>query len=136
MSILLLPLLLVAAQAQPAAHSPAVQEEIVVLGNSLARWTGNYQVRGSRAKCATKKSSGDSAVDAIGCTSFEACLPRLQDRIDVSDRKDLAKSVRADMKALIKHDLSTCVAQERDQALADLAERRFQTRQRTTNASN
>jgi hypothetical protein len=136
MSVVLAALLFTSMQAQPTIPGSAIQQEIVVLGGKLKRWTASYEVRGTATKCATKKSSGDLEVDKIGCASFEACLPALQPRIDTSDKPDLDKKARRAIKVSIKRDLAACVTNRRDEAIAELAERRWQARQGSTNAQN
>jgi hypothetical protein len=107
-----------------------VQDDITVIGQRLTKWIGKYEIRGSRMKCKTKSSTGDNEIDAIGCQSFETCASKLQTRIDASDVKDLDKPTRLAMKEAIKRDLHTCVVERRDVLIADLADRRFQARQR------
>ncbi len=119
--MLLLPIALLAAQAVPVDQMP---DDIVVIGQRLAHWTGKYQIRGSRMKCATKTSTGDPEIDAIGCEAFETCANVLAPRITASDDKALATEVRLAMKAGIKHDLSECVADKRVEFIAALADRR------------
>jgi hypothetical protein len=114
---------------QPASTEP-VQSDVVVIGDRLKLWTGTYAIRGSRMKCATKRSSGDAEIDAIGCAAFQTCADGLQPRIAASDVRALDRRTRLAMKDAIKRDLSACVLARRDELIADLAERRFQARQR------
>ena len=122
-----LSLLLGAPQVTPASPAP-VQEEIIVIGRKLKGWAAVYAVRGSEMTCKTKKSTGDRAIDAIGCQSFEECVAKLRSRIDLSDRPDLAKAERARLKASIKRDLGICVDGRRDELIAELADRWFRSR--------
>lgn len=105
-----------------------VDQEIVVIGRKLDRWTAQYVVRGARIDCRTEKSTGDQEIDAIGCSAFNACVGQLRGRIDESDRKDLKKGTRKRMKAAIKRDLAACVSVQRDELIADLVDRRFHSR--------
>lgn len=119
--MLLISIAMLAAQQAP---SEPLQSDIVVIGTRLKRWQGTYQIRGSRMKCATKTSTRDPEIDAIGCTAFEVCADTLSARIAASDDKSLAKAVRISMKDTIKQDLSACVADNRANLIAALAQRR------------
>jgi hypothetical protein len=105
-----------------------VQEEIVVIGQRLKHWTGTYQIRGSRMRCATKTSTGDREVDAIGCQAFVTCADSLAPRITASDDRSLSKDERLRMKDSIKRDLSVCVLDTRSELVAALAGRRAKVR--------
>lgn len=118
--LLLMTALLVAQQAPVEPEST----EILVIGQRLSRWTGKYAIRGSKLRCATKTSSGDRAVDAIGCEAFDSCANQLSSRIAASDEESLSKESRLSMKEGVKRDLSTCLADKRVALIADLASRR------------
>jgi hypothetical protein len=126
--LIVLSLLLSAGQAPPAPRPPAVEQDITVIGQRLGRWTARYEVRGSRVSCRTRRSTGDSEIDAIGCRAFETCILQFRPRIDESDRTDLEGSVRRRMKEAIRRDLGTCVDARRDELIAELADRRFRAR--------
>lgn len=126
--LIVLSLLLSTSQAAPAPRPPAVAQEIVVIGQRLRTWTALYAVRGSRMSCRTRRSTGDREIDAIGCLAFETCVDRLRSRIDESDRTDLERSARRRMKEAIRRDLRTCVDARRDELIAELADRRYRTR--------
>lgn len=100
------------------------QAEIVVIGQRLSHWTGKYAIRGTKLRCATKTSSGDREIDALGCKAFDACADQLSSRIAASDDKSLPKESRVSMKDGIKHDLSICVADQRVNLIAQLADHR------------
>lgn len=100
------------------------QAEIVVIGQRLAHWTGTYKIRGSKLRCATKVSTGDRDVDALGCKAFEICADPLAPRIAKSDEKSLADEDRASLKAGIRRDLAACVDEQRIQLIAQLAQSR------------
>jgi hypothetical protein len=119
--LLLLMMTLAADQAAP--MSPA-QDEIVVIGQRLSRWTGKYEIRGAKMKCSTKSSTKDIEIDAIGCQAFQVCADTLQSRIAASDDTGLDRSARLSMKAEIKRDLTDCVKDRRAELVAALAARR------------
>ncbi|WP_174278390.1 hypothetical protein [Sphingomonas bacterium] len=119
--MLLLMTALLAAQQVPVEPE---QADIVVIGQRLSHWTGKYSIRGSKLRCATKSSSGDGEIDALGCKAFDTCADQLSSRIAASDDEAISKEVRVTMKEGIKHDLSLCVADRRSILVAELADRR------------
>lgn len=111
-------------QPAPAPDQIETENEIVVIGERLKKWSGKYKIRGEKMRCSTKQSSGDREIDAIGCAAFETCATNLMPRIAASDSKDLDKNVREAMKTSVKQDLSTCVSDRRKHLIADLANKR------------
>jgi hypothetical protein len=98
--------------------------DIVVIARKLDNWTGKFSIKGDKVKCATKNSTGDKEIDAIGCAAMVQCLPAFQPRITASDNAALDKSVRLAMKAEIKSELTTCVKATRADLVSALAQRR------------
>jgi hypothetical protein len=115
--------LLCQATVAPAEESNT-SDDIVVIARRLNSWSGKFSVRGDKVKCATKKSTGDNEIDAIGCSAMAQCLPPLQPRITASDNSALDKAARISMKESIKRDLTTCVKETRADLIAELARRR------------
>jgi hypothetical protein len=120
---MLLLLVMTLATDQTAPMSPA-QDEIVVIGQRLSRWTGKYEIRGAKIKCSTKTSTKDIEIDAIGCQAFQVCADTLQSRIAASDDTALDRRARLNMKVEIKRDLTECVKDRRAELVAALAARR------------
>ena len=106
------------------APSPSSDQEILVIGRRLQTWSGKYSIKGSKISCRTKRSTGDRAIDAIGCSAFETCAGELAPRIAASDVPDLAREPRIMMKAAIKRDLSACVATKRTELIGNLSKQR------------
>jgi hypothetical protein len=75
-------LLAAATPLAPVAPTPAVTQEIVVMGKKLKDWKGGVSKVGGRMVCKTKKSSGDKALDAIRCGAMLSCVKPLEPRID------------------------------------------------------
>ena len=108
----------------PANALDETQNEIVVIGERLKKWTGKYKIRGEKMRCKTKTSSGDREIDVIGCSAFETCASRLKEQIAASDSKSLNFDTRKAMKMSIKDDLSICVRDQRKTLIANLADKR------------
>lgn len=134
----LLSIMFFALALQPAEPPPSVEvaRDIVVIGNKLKDWRARVYEKRGKMLCDTRASSGDKAIDAIGCTAMATCLTELRPRLIASaDRKRPATERKA-LNAAVAKDLGTCTTGRRDTLIADLAERRFQARQGTNNASN
>jgi hypothetical protein len=108
--------------------APLVQEEIVVIGQKLKTWRAQAKFRNGRSRCVTKASTGDKAVDAIGCTALVTCFTQLHPRLVDSADKRRSPAVRKEMNAAIARDMTTCVSAQRETLIAELAERRYQAR--------
>lgn len=107
------------------AATPAVgEDEIVVMGQRLTRWTGKYQIRGARRKCSTKISSGDREVDKVGCAAFLECADKYQTLTNAGDAKDINRDVRASLKQELINNMQTCIADKRIVLLRELSSRR------------
>ena len=124
MSLASLSLLIGVATATTALPTP--NDEIVVMGHKLDRWSGKFEIRGARRKCSTKTSSGDPEIDAVGCQAFLTCADQYQPETDASDERGIDPSTRrARKEALIAH-MRDCIADQRVVLLTQLNERRTQ----------
>jgi hypothetical protein len=83
---------MVAALILAAAAAPAVDNEIVVIGRKLKTWRGNLQQVDGDLVCRTRKSTGDAAIDAIGCDGMLACYAPLQPQLDAIAASDLRRA--------------------------------------------
>ena len=84
--------LLAAATAAPPPPSPAVAQEIVVIGRKMKIWKGGVSKVGGQMICKSSKSSGDKPVDAINCGAMLSCLKPLETRIDAVMSSSLSAS--------------------------------------------
>lgn len=110
----------------PNVAAQGVDDEIIVIGERLQKWTGKYKIRGDKMRCKTKQSTGDPKIDAVGCTAFETCAEKLKTEISATDAKDLDKNSRKAMKIAVKQELSSCVTDQRKTLIAKLADERSQ----------
>jgi hypothetical protein len=78
------------AATQPVAEPPA-QNEITVIANKLRDWRGNWRMRKGALSCKTTRSTGDKAVDALGCDAMVACIAPIAPQIDAIDVKKVGK---------------------------------------------
>jgi hypothetical protein len=104
---------------------PDVAQEIVVIGQKLKNWRGVIRYKKAGATCKTKRSSGDKAVDAIGCAAMLQCDAELQPRIAAIHA---ASSPDAEKKQLIraffKDEYTPCFKQKHMPAIDALARQR------------
>ncbi|KPF63879.1 hypothetical protein [Porphyrobacter sp. AAP60] len=76
--------------AQPAVTPPA-DNEIVVMGNKLRDWRGSWKMRKGVMTCKTKRSTGDKAIDAIGCDAMVQCFTPIAPRFTALEASKLPK---------------------------------------------
>lgn len=127
-------LLAFALQGASPAASDEVEREIVVLGTKMKAWKAGA----TRTRCVTLTSSGDKAIDAIGCSVMKTCVAQFGPQLKAARKIRRTPEGKASYTAQYR-EFETCVMLRRDTLiaeLAELAERRFQARQGTNNASN
>ncbi len=103
--------------AAPAVADTADQD-IVVTATKLDRWRGKFSLRGENFKCKTIRTSGDKAIDPIGCAAIVQCLEPHRVRIRESDDKTLGKPAQLAIKKAIEEQLGPCVRDTRKTMVA------------------
>jgi hypothetical protein len=117
---------LVLAAAQPVAEPP-VENEITVIGNRLRDWRGKWKVRKGVPKCKTTRSTGDKAIDAIGCNAMTVCMaPIIPQWEAIHDAKLSRSELKSQINALmVSANVGVCVRDTRKAGIdALIAERR------------
>jgi hypothetical protein len=99
-------------------------KEIIVVGEKLDRWRGEFSLRGDKFKCKTKRSSGDEQIDPLGCQAIRLCIVPLQSRLTESDNKALGVARQKELKKEIFDDLGVCVKETRAKLVADFVAQR------------
>ncbi|MFN4096391.1 MAG: hypothetical protein ACK4GG_06465 [Sphingomonas sp.] len=120
--MILLALALQAATPPPPADP--VAEEVVVIGEKMKTWRATMRLSKKGAECKVKVSTGDPAIDRIGCTSMEQCWPDFLPRYEATRAKGVTAADRKTRTAALNKELGTCVMARRDAAIADLADAR------------
>ena len=119
--------LLVALQADPPAQldaaNDAVDTEIVVIGQRLRDWRGTWRLEQGKVVCKTRRSTGDEAIDAVGCNAMVACMEPLTAQFVALAEQDLPKrETRNRLNALLEAaDVTQCLTTEREAGIAALA---------------
>ena len=123
MSLLLAPL--AAAAAEPAAE-PAVANEIEVIGRRLHDWRGRWRLVGEEVTCRTMRSTGDAAIDAVGCAALTACIAPLVPELAALEASGLPrKEASRRLDALLRDKrVYDCVFAQRETGIAALAAER------------
>lgn len=98
--------------------------EITVIGRKLKDWRGHADFKHGKASCRTRKSTGDAAIDQIGCESTVQCFAAMQPRFEASQDKALAADARRQRLAALNQELGQCFADKREAMIAALADAR------------
>lgn len=116
----------VAAKAKaPAAHPAAKSApDIAPLEKKLATWKGRWGYNDAKFVCETTKSSGDSAVDSVGCRALVQCLGPEGQRLNAIAQGAGDDKTRADGIQAIVAKSAPCVADKRHDGLIALAQLR------------
>ncbi len=120
-------MILIALALQTAAAPPpegAVEEEIVVIGEKMKAWRATMRLSKKGADCKVRVSTGDPAIDRIGCTAMEQCWPEFLPHFEATRAKDVTAAERKTRTDALNKELGTCVMARRDAAIAELADRR------------
>ena len=116
--------LALAAMVAPAAPPAADAQPIVVIGKRLEAWRGRLTKARGTYRCKTLRSTGDKAIDAIGCTALATCIAPVQPAMDAIIA---AKQPRADRQRRLQATLEAqmpCLTSTRDDLVRKLADAR------------
>ena len=87
----------------------------------LASWRGRTAYGKAGAYCKVTRSTGDAAIDRIGCTALDACRPAYTARIDMLDHRGIRDRTRKTMETALARELDACVASKRGVLATELA---------------
>lgn len=120
-------LLALALALQTVAPPPAdpVAEEIVVIGEKMKAWRAAIRFGKKGTECTVKVSTGDAAIDRIGCAAMEQCWPEFHPRFEATRAKSVTAADRKTRTAALNQELGTCVMARREAAVAELADQRI-----------
>ncbi|WP_066664902.1 MULTISPECIES: hypothetical protein [unclassified Sphingomonas] len=118
--------LVLALALQTAAPPPAdaVAEEIVVIGEKMKAWRATIRFGKKGTECTVKVSTGDAAIDRIGCAAMEQCWPDVAARFEATRAKGVTAAARKTQRAALNTELGTFVMARREAAIAELADAR------------
>lgn len=108
--------------AAPAALAPAAEQEIVVIGRKLEKdWRGSLKKTKGRLVCRTLKSTGDKAIDAIGCGAMLTCTHKIEPQMDALATGRLEPAERRRRMDAVVQTTVPCITDYRASAIARLA---------------
>ncbi|HEY6816146.1 MAG TPA: hypothetical protein VI168_11445 [Croceibacterium sp.] len=98
------------------APAPVVDDAIVVIGRRLEKdWRGSLAKADGQLACRTTRSTGDPAIDAIGCEAMVACTRPIEPQLDALAAADLRKRERKrQMDALLQTTMPCLTAYHED----------------------
>lgn len=109
----------------PVAHAAAkTAPDIAPLEKKLAGWKGRWGYNDSKFVCETTKTTGDSAVDSVGCRALVQCLGPEGQRLNAIAQGAGSDKDRADGIQAIVAKSAPCVAEKRHDGLIALAQLR------------
>ena len=121
--MILFALVLAQVSAPPAAEPPAT--DVVVIGEKLKTWRASWRSRGGKTTCVTTRSSGDIAIDAIGCAALTGCADQYTPRVvALAQDKTLTPKARKEAGLALNTSLGKCMAARRDTLIVELADKR------------
>jgi hypothetical protein len=114
----------------PVAHAAAktapvkTAPDIAPLEKKLAGWKGRWGYNDAKFVCETTKTTGDSAVDSVGCRALVQCLGPEGERLNAIAQGAGSDKDRADGIQAIVAKSAPCVAEKRHDGLIALAQLR------------
>ncbi|PKP95500.1 MAG: hypothetical protein CVT75_01640 [Alphaproteobacteria bacterium HGW-Alphaproteobacteria-14] len=114
------------AAAQPVAEpatEPTPDTEITVIANRLRDWHGRWRLRKGAVACKTTRSTGDKAIDAIGCDALVTCIAPLAPRFAEIEATKAAKEElsRRTNSLMTEAGVNDCLLAKRKAGIAALA---------------
>jgi hypothetical protein len=117
-------LLQAAPQSAAQAEQPAPEGDILVIARKLKDWRGEWHLKKGRVTCKTKRSTGDTAIDAVGCAALVTCItPRAAELQALGDSMQ-DRAVKQQQITNMMRTLTPCIDASREQGIARLSEQR------------
>jgi hypothetical protein len=107
-----------------AGSAPQTKADISVLEAKLGKWKGRWGYNDDKFVCETTQSSGDSAVDSVGCSALVTCLGPEGQRLNAIAQGAGDDKTRAEEIQAIARKSAPCVAEKRHAGLIALAQLR------------
>jgi len=77
---------LMLAQASPAPPPAMPEADVTVIGKRLSSWRGKVSMTFGITTCKTTRSTGDAAIDAVGCIALRRCWSEYRPQIAAARR--------------------------------------------------
>lgn len=109
---------------QDAPSTGGASDDIVVIANRLKTWRGTFKAHNGKLSCKTTTSTGDTAVDALGCEAMSLCLSPVAAQMEAIDKGPGKRADRQrDYSALLQSRVP-CMTDARRAGIARLAAER------------
>ena len=100
-------------------------DEIVVIGQKQKFWRGYLKYKKDIPSCKTTRTTGDKAIDQIGCDAMIACLPEHRSAL-ATLAEQRKKQSKFDVAAKpIFGEMGECLVSKRDRGISELADKRL-----------
>jgi hypothetical protein len=108
----------------PANLDPKIAAQVPVIAAKLKGWQGQWGAAGGKLACRTVRSTGDDAIDMIGCAALVECVtPAYPALKTIADGKDAVEVKKKKIAAKLAT-LNPCLSQKRGLGIARLAVQR------------
>lgn len=114
-------LALMQAAPAPASVAQPAEEDVVVIGRRLKDWRATWKKQDGRIVCITRRSTGDSAVDAIGCDAMTECLSPLVPGMDAIMAAKQSRRAKTDKLNALVSGQAACMEAARNAGVERLA---------------
>ena len=119
-------MLALAALVQPVAapvEEPLADNEILVIGRKLQDWRGTWRLKEGAVTCKTRRSTGDKAIDAIGCDAMVQCIAPIAPKFAAIEDAKLPKAEAQQQANLLLESakIGECVFARREAGISALA---------------
>lgn len=109
------------AAAPPANVDPKVAAQVPLIAEKLKGWRGAWGAVDGKLGCKTVTSTGDKAIDVIGCAALIECItPAYPELKAIADGKDAQDAKKQKMGARLAA-LNPCLSEKRGLGIARLA---------------
>ena len=116
-------LALLALQSAPTQVVPAAGD-IGVIANKLRGFRSEWRLHKGKFTCKTKTSTGEKAIDAIGCKAIETCISPIAPQIQTIADSNLGRATKDRSINALMQSAMPCMDQTRHDGIAALAAQR------------
>ncbi len=99
-------------------------DDVVVIASKLERFRAQMVFAKSGAQCRIRTSTGDAAIDRIGCKAIEMCWPSYDSRMAATGDRAIKPSTRKIMRSALNDELRSCFTGQTKAGIAELAAKR------------
>ena len=103
----------------------APSDEILVIGQKQKYWRGYLKYKKDIPSCKTTRSTGDKAIDQIGCDAMMACFPEHRSALaSLAEQHKKQSNFDAAAKPIYA-EMGECLVGKRDRGISELADKKL-----------